>query len=79
MRKGDLLADLVTHGDMSQAIVKLHGWSIQERLMGLVMRSDFQFDDEVHFYLRPHPLAPDGILIELETVGEEAEYYGRDI
>jgi hypothetical protein len=79
MRKGDLLADLVTHGAMSQTIVKLHGWSIQERLMGLVMRSACQFDDEVHFYLRPHPLARDGILIQLEIVGEEADYCGRNL
>lgn len=66
MTKGDLLADLSSHGMMSQMIVKQHGWNVHSRMLGILMRSSWKLDDEVHFYLRPHLLASDGIRIEFE-------------
>lgn len=71
MKKGDLLADLVSHYGISQTLVRLHGWGVHGRLMGMLMESPAQMDDEVHFYLRPNPLAEDGLAIELEYVGSD--------
>ena len=70
MRKGDLLADLVSHYGISQTIVKLHGWDVHGRIMEALMSSQWEPDAEVHFYLRPDSSAPDGLRIELELAGE---------
>lgn len=76
MTKGDLLADLVSHGDMSRVIVELHGMEVHARMMGLLMRSPWHMDAEVHYYYRPHPLAPDGVIIELECEGVSGKWSG---
>ena len=70
MKKGDLIADFTVHQGISQTIVKLHGWGVQQRILEALMMLPGKFDDEVHFYLRPDSSAPDGLRIELELVGE---------
>lgn len=66
MTKGEILADLVSHGGISQTIVKLQGFDVQERLMGILMRTPWNMDAEVHYFFRPNFLAPDGVQIEVE-------------
>lgn len=66
MTKGDLLADLSSHGRMSQTIVKLHGWNVHSRMLGILMGTSWKLDDDVHYYFRPDHRAPDGLWIDFE-------------
>jgi len=66
MKKGDLLADFVSHDGISQTIVKLHGWGVHGRIMELLMGSPWDMDDEVHFFLRPDASSEDGVMVEIQ-------------
>lgn len=66
MTRGELLADLVSHGGMSQIIVRLEGFDVQARLMSLVMSAPWEMKDEVHFWFRPDGRGD--IQVELQKV-----------
>ena len=66
MTRGELLADLVSHGGMSQLIARLEGFDVQARLMALAMSAPWAMDDEVSFWFRPDGRGD--IQIELERV-----------
>lgn len=66
MTRGEFLADLVSHGGMSQIIARTEGFDVQARLMSLVLSAPWDMDDEVHFWL--HPDGRGDIQIELERV-----------
>jgi hypothetical protein len=67
MTRGELLASLVSHDDLSQLIVRLHGERVQARLMALAMSAPWSMDAEVHYWFRPGRYA-DGVQVELQKI-----------
>lgn len=67
MTRGELLASLVSHDELSQLIARLEGPRVQARLMSLAMSAPWPMDAEVHFWFRP-AVAEDGVQVELQKV-----------
>lgn len=67
MTRGELLASLVSHDDLSTLIVRLNGERVHSRLMALAMSAPWPIETEVHYWFHPGRYT-DGVQVELQRV-----------